>query len=377
MHPATLALCAYRGHAAPLPIVADFITALARAVQKIAAQANQPIQTGVEAHDAMRNRAGGWTIRARRNADGAEIELATRHLVVATGAEQSTSQLRTLSVSGQPLWPRYQDKLMLSRAVLNADGLATASQILARSEHPHVAIIGGSHSAMSAARVLLDLPGIEWRRESIAILHRTPLRPMYPSPDLARAEGYHAFGPNDICPKTGRVFPLAGFRSDARELLLRVLGLGKRPREQRIALIDVMRRNGGDIAAILERADIVIAATGYRPRALPLHDRDGRRIKLLAECFGSAAMVDHQSRLLDASAVPIPGVFGIGLSAGFPLEGTHGEPSFRGQANGLALWHSEIGAAIVSSVLDDSADQAAFDLPIAGSGRRPDEIQIS
>jgi hypothetical protein len=288
-------------------------------------------------------------------ADGAEIRLAAQHLVVATGAEQPAAGLRGLAVAGETLWPRYRDRLVLSHTLLGGRGLAATQQRLASFACPRVAIIGGSHSAMSVAAALLRL-NLPWQPGSIAILHRSPLRPMYPTPDLARAEGFDDFGAGDICPKTGRVFPLAGFRSDSRELLLHVLGLGGRAREEQIRLVGLRDPDRGEAADSLRAAGLIVAATGYRPRGLALSDRDGRRMRLLSETSASAAMVDGRSRMLDASGQPIPGVFGIGLSAGFPLAGTHGEPSFRGQANGLALWQSEIGDGIVRQILEGQDD---------------------
>lgn len=353
-HPATRALRHYRGRAAPLHTAAGFAAALGRAMQAVAAAQGQPILTGMDVLDATRVERG-WSVRARRIADGSEVRITAPHLVVATGAAQSASSLHSLAVAGGTLWPRYRDRLMLSHTLLGRQGLAVAQQRLGSLACPRAAIVGGSHSAMSAAAALLrlDLP---WKPESIAILHRSPLRPMYPSPDLARADGFDDFGAADICPKTGRVFPLAGFRSDSRELLLHVLGLGGRAREERIRLVDLRRPDHQEAADSLGGAGLIVAATGYRPRGLTLFDGDGRRIRLLSETSASAAMVDERSRLLCASGQAIPGVFGIGLSAGFPLAGTHGEPSFRGQANGLALWQSEIGAAIVRQILDDGVD---------------------
>jgi len=360
-HPAARALQDYRSRTAPLPLIADFVAAIARAFQALAAGLSQPILTGTQALIATRMANDQWTLRVRRVRDGAETDLVSRHLAIATGAEPSSPDLRRLRVAGQAVWPRHNSKLVLSRAVLTTVGLRVARRLLAETNDPRVAIIGSSHSALSAVNALLSLsPGVNWTRGSITVLHRKPLRPMYQTPELARAEGFHAFADDDICPKTGRVFPLAGFRSDSRDLLLSIMGLGGRAPEDRVQLIDVGRCAPRRLAGMLERAHLIVAATGYRPRALPLFDRHGRRIALLSEGSGDAAMVDGQSRVLDRVGRPVPGVFGIGLSAGFPLAGTHGEPSFRGQANGLALWHGEIGAAIVRAVLEEQSTAPAL-----------------
>jgi hypothetical protein len=48
---------------------------------------------------------------------------------------------------------------------------------------------------------------------------------------------------------------------------------------------------------------------------------------------------------------PIPGLFGIGLAAGFiSPEAVGGEPSFSGQTNGLWQWQNDIGAIIAQSM---------------------------
>jgi hypothetical protein len=102
---------------------------------------------------------------------------------------------------------------------------------------------------------------------------------------------------------------------------------------------------------MIDDADLVIAALGYRPRALPIYDRNGSAMMLLAQTGPRMAMVDGQCRVLDADGSPIIGLYGIGLAAGFVPRGPlGGEPSFRGQANGLWLWQHDIGALIVQAV---------------------------
>ena len=369
-HSAARALQDYRGRAAPLPLIADFVAAIARAFQSFAAGVGQPILTGTQALAATRTADDRWAVHVRRVRDGTETDLVSRHLAVATGAEPSSVDLRRLRVAGHAVWPRHKGKLVLSRAVLATVGLRVARRLLTNTRNPCVAIIGGSHSALSAANALLSLsPGVNWTRGSIVILHRRPLRPTYQTPELARADGFHAFQDDDICPKTGRVFPLSGFCSDSRDVLLAIMGLGRRMREDRIHLMDVTHCAARGVAGTLERADLIVAATGYRPRALPLFDHHGRRIALASEESGGPAMVDDQSRVLDRTGRPVPGVFGIGLSAGFPLAGTHGDPSFDGRANGLALWHGEIGTAIVRAVLEEQSTVSALALVRAGARR--------
>src|SRR3546814_16634670 len=101
----------------------------------------------------------------------------------------------------------------------------------------------------------------------------------------------------------------------------------------------------------LAEADLVIAAMGYRPRALPLSDANGDPIALAAH--HDAAMVDRHCRIVGADGAPVPGAFGIGLAAGFvPWGPMGGEKSFVGQANGLWQWENEVGLMTVDQVLD-------------------------
>jgi hypothetical protein len=110
--------------------------------------------------------------------------------------------------------------------------------------------------------------------------------------------------------------------------------------------------------ALLDNVALVIAALGYRPHALPVFDEAGRPVPLLAETSPQARLVDDHCRVVDASGNPLPHLFAIGLAAGFVPHGKlGGEPSFRGQANGLWLWQSDVGGLIVDSVLSPCTDE--------------------
>ena len=109
---------------------------------------------------------------------------------------------------------------------------------------------------------------------------------------------------------------------------------------------------------IVRGADVVIAALGYRPHALPVFACGGEPMRLAADT--GAAMVDRHCRVLDAAGAPIAGLYGIGLAAGFvPWGRLGGEASFRGQANGLWLWQNDVGMMIVDQLLDEAARVAA------------------
>ena len=210
-------------------------------------------------------------------------------------------------------------------------------------------MIGGSTSALTTVALLLKgRPTLPLGAGAITLLHRRALRPFYASIDAARDDGFTDFDENDICPVSGFVYRLGGFRLEARDLVVRMLGIGGRAPDPRVAL---HRMSGDDAAArrVIAEADLVIAALGYRPRALAFEDRGGAPLPLAAD--RGAAMVDPHCRILDANGQPLPAAFGIGLAAGFvPWGRLGGEASFVGQANGLWLWQNDVGLMIVDQL---------------------------
>ena len=317
------------------------------------------VLTGHEVLGTERTADGLWRSKLRRGADGKEFDLLSRAVVIATGGHQPLERLVTQRVAGARLHHLAEGRLIQSDEALALGGLDRIGDLLRGKRDPRVVVIGGSTSALATISLLLrSRPGIAFGSNGITLMHRRPLRPFYPSVEAARAEGYTDFGPDDVCPISGFVYRLAGFRLEARELVLRMLQVDGRAPDPRVALHRLTDEDAADTRALIERADLVIAALGYRPRALPVSNRHGEPIPLSAEAGG--AMVDRQCRVLDARGLPIAGLYGIGLAAGFVPWGTlGGEASFRGQANGLWLWQNDVGAMILDQVLDRSEQVAA------------------
>jgi hypothetical protein len=356
-HPATLAVAAYRGGPVPLPLAATFLEALGGALSDAILAHGGRILTSCEAVWSQRCADGGWRTKVRTVTG--EDDIVSQNLVLATGAKQSRDLLLTLPVAGDALLPRFADKLMLSGEVLAVRGVAEVIRRLSRIAAPQVVIVGGSHSAVAAANVLLNrCCQVDFAPGAITLMHRRPLRVFYPSAAAAVADGYTDFDANDICPVSQRLFRLAGFRLEARELVMRGLGIGGRAPEPRLRLHH-LQGPAARVAArrMLERADLVIAALGYRPNALPLFDTNGQEM-LLAD--GPAPLVDRHCQVLDVNGQPIPRLLGLGLAAGFIPSGTlGGEPSFRGQTNGIWLWQNGVGAMIVDVLLHEKVDHVA------------------
>lgn len=317
------------------------------------------ILTGHEVRGARRGHDGLWTVSIRRRADGQMFDQRSEAIVIATGGHQPVDRLVTQLVAGLPLATTVGDRLLQSDGVLALGGMARVADLLDGKRAPRVVVIGGSTSALATVGLLLKgNPYLPFGAGGVTLLHRRPLRPFYHSVEAAHAEGFTDFGPADICPVSGFVYRLAGFRLDARELVLRMLGVGGRVPDPRLALHQITGDDDHVAQQILQQSDLVIAALGYRPHAVTLSDASGKRIALAAD--DGAPMVDRHCRVLDADGQPLPGAYGIGLAAGFvPWGPLGGEPSFRGQANGLWLWQNDVGLMIVDQLIGERARAVA------------------
>jgi hypothetical protein len=272
------------------------------------------------------------------------------------------------------LLPTYAEKLVQSDEALTAAGLAAIGDRLANGQSKRAAIVGSSSSAMACANAILRAPfGQNLGAGTVTLLHRRPLHIFYPSALEALADGYDEFGAEDICPISGFVFRLSGLRLEARDLLMAVRGIGGRPREARLRL----HQGGASLdpvaAKILDEADVIIAALGYRPQALPLVTASGRRLELFADDTGARPLVDGECRVLDSSGAPIQGLLGIGLGTGFfSRELVGGELSFSGQTNSLWQWQNAIGGLIarqIQTVAATKPTQQTLALPMHASSR--------
>ena len=92
------------------------------------------------------------------------------------------------------------------------------------------------------------MPEVTFGPGGLTVLTGGKFRIFYPNVEAALADGYTEFGADDICPVSGRVFRLSGFRLDSRELIMRARGIGGRPPEPRLQL----HRLGVDNAASLD-----------------------------------------------------------------------------------------------------------------------------
>lgn len=352
-HPATISVAAYGRGSVPLPLVGTFMAVVGKALHAmLAASPGCAVRLGSRALHTQRTADGEWCTTIVQVSDGARSRIMSRLVIFATGGVQPLARLEVEDAAGAPLLPLYAGKLIQSGDVLATGGIEAVARRLEMCLDPRIAIIGSSSSAIASACALLKSElGHRFSSGAVTVLHRRPLRVFYPSAAAALAEGYDEFGPDDICPVSGFVFRFAGFRLESRELVMAARGIGGRPSEPRLKLHRLGVGSDHIARSIIDSADLVIAALGYRPRALPVLAVSGEPIRLHAEGPGSQPLVDGQCRILDIAGEPIPGLLGVGLAAGFvSREAVGGEPSFSGQTNGLWQWQNDVGAIIAECV---------------------------
>lgn len=358
-HPAGRAVAAHVDSlGVPLVEVGPLLRVTGDRLAELTARHGGTVLTGHEVLGARRVDEGMWSVRLRRLSDGTERDQLARNIVVATGGHQPLDRLVMQEVAGARLMDLAGDRLLQSDDVLSLGGFEKVADLLAGKRAPRIAVIGGSTSALTSVALLLKgRPALPLGAGGITLLHRRPLRPFYPSIEAAHAEGFTDFGPQDICPVSGFVYRLAGFRLEARDLVLRMLGVDGRAPDPRVALHRIADGGDADAQAIIADADLVVAALGYRPHALPIAGADGTPLPLAARA--GKPMVDRHCRIVDEAGAPVPGLWGIGLAAGFvPWGALGGEESFSGQANGLWLWQNDVGLMIVDGILAQRAAPA-------------------
>lgn len=354
-HPASQAVAAHIDDlGVPLDKAGLFLEVVGTRLKALIERLGIVVRTETEAGDAQHLANGLWRVAVRNLQTGEERHVLARNLVIATGGHQPKARLADERIDGIAVAERCAGRLIQSDEVLENGGVARVRAALAGVADPRIVILGGSTSAVSAANLLLKAkPNLLCAPGAITLMHRRPLRVFYPSVAAAHAEGYTDFGVEDICPLSGFVYRLAGFRLESRELIRRILGLSDVAADDRLALHRIDLAQHAETEKLLDDATLVIAALGYRPYALGLQDAGGTPIALAAQAPGRPPLVDDVCRVLAADGRPLDNLFAIGLAAGFVPRGKlGGEASFVGQANGLWLWQNDVGQLIIDQIID-------------------------
>ncbi|MCV7443723.1 hypothetical protein H7K33_15910 [Mycobacterium paraense] len=275
--------------------------------------------------------------------DGRRVVVRAASAVVALGGRPNASWSETELAPGVHLG-HWRDKIVSSHRLLSRGGVQEVARRLARAPgSPRVVILGGAHSAFSAAWLLLERVSAHgFGPHGIQILHRSEPRPTYPSRAAAHVD-YYEFSESDVCAATGRVHRMGGLQGDGREVWRRLHRKPGTERDDRVVALPIGGLPRADLLRLLTDCDLIVPALGYRLATLPIYDARGARVPL-ARC-GPAVTPD--ARLLAEDGTPVPGVFGVGLGSGFlPRGAMAGEESFTGQQNSLWLYQNGLGQLI-------------------------------
>ncbi|MBW0016734.1 MAG: hypothetical protein JO236_04195 [Mycobacterium sp.] len=344
--PATREMEPFRSGQPTLQMVNRFERAVGAAVlAEFARHPNSCALTGTRALAIQLERDGSIGV-ITTDRDGQRAVVRATSAVVALGGRPNMSWSKTELAPGLYLG-QWRDKIVSSHRLLSQGGAAEVARRLARvNRRPRVVIVGGAHSAFSAAWMLLQqLPELNFGPQGVQILHRSEPRPTYWSRDAARADGYE-FSEADVCQATGRVHRFAGLQGDGREVWRRAHRKPGTEPDDRVVTRSLGSLWRADLIRLLNDADLVVPALGYRLATIPVYDPRGDRVPLAQ----TGPAVRQDARLLAADGTPVPGLFGVGLGSGFmPWGAMAGEVSFAGQQNSLWLFQNDIGKLIYTS----------------------------
>lgn len=338
----------------PLRLVGDYLYALGGVVEKAleasAASAAAP-RTRV---DYVRLLPDGGVGVGIEPSGGRRREVVARRALLTLGGCPPAGMLDKELLPGLTLRP-FADKVVHSSAIVEGRWERTAA-LLRSHRSLRVAVIGGSHSAWSAAWLLArrSPPG----STTVQILHRSPTRLFYMSAAEAREDGYDFDPVADLCPLSGRVNRFSGLRGDARDLARGALGLSAGDASAS-AVSCLPLAEAGDAAELaLEQADLVVSAIGYDARLPELLSAPGKPLGVRRQDVGLA--VSPAGELLDPDGEPIPELLAYGLGAGFaPSTTVGGEPSASTRADGVWLYHHDVGNVVLDRILERDAERLA------------------
>ena len=298
---------------------------------------------------------GGVQVTAERAGGAGAFSVTAEHAVIAMGGCEPP-RLETLSLLPGLTLTEYSSKLCHG-SVLIDDRLSPPPHLVdAVRETGSTVVVGGSHSAWSAAWVLLHDPafrGPGGEPPTVTVLHRSPLLFFYWSAEEARADGYAFDDVLDVCSSSGHVYRYGGLRApDTRALALAAVGSGTgKPPIRVVHLVDEPEVRA-DVGRSLEQAGLIVAAVGYHARLPELIREDGRPLE--PGVSDNGLVVTPEAELVTADGTVVPELLVSGLGAGLTAEsGFPCEPSYTGRLDAVRLYQNEVGRIVLRSLLPD------------------------
>jgi hypothetical protein len=289
--------------------------------------------------------------------EGVERTIRAERAVISMGGRPAAT-LEQLEICPGATLARWSAKVQPVSTLLDDRRFLPAHLLDELHRTGRIAIVGGSHSAWSAALVLLrDLR--VWvgdaRTPQIALLHRSPIRLFYLTAAEATADGFPFDPVRDVCRLSGRVNRAGGLKGEARDLARRILR-SNADRELPISLIDVSNpAERHAVADTLDRAAVIFMATGFHANLPTLHDEAGRPMRL-ADRAGSLRVNDTGALVTENGRV-LPQLQAVGLGVHTPVSARiGGEPSYAKAITSTWLYQHDLGASALEYLLDGHHD---------------------
>ena len=359
--PETCALERIRDEEPPLGLVANFLSRMAGALE-------DALDTSAHSGAELRTRATrvrilpreGALVTLEPEAGPGPYTVSARRVVLALGGCPPRRMLDVEVVPGVPL-RAHADRVVHSSQIVERDD-AAIERLAALGRAPSVVVVGGGHSAWSVAWVLLREPSVCGRlggEARVQILHRSPVRLYYQSPAHASADGYRFDPAADVCPLSGRVNRFSGLRGDALTLARQAFGFDRADEPpSRVRCVSLRTARPEAVVAALDTADLIVSAVGYDARLPELQTADGAALELAASQVG--CRVSGRGEVLDAAGQPMPALLAYGLGAGLaPSPAVGGEPSSSTAADGVWLYHHDVGNVVLDRLLDHEREPVA------------------
>lgn len=343
--------------APPLDIVGDFLTAMAkRTIDYLVSEYGVPVLLETEINQIQRFRTDDYLLNLRNQRTGQAFSISARNVICALGGRQSMSVVKETEIAAGITLGRATDNLITSDQFLMMSDEAIRDAIPINSDSSaDVVIVGGSHSAISTAdRLCQALAPVGMKR--LTMLHGSPLRLYYASPEEARADNYPFDDPDDICAMSGRVNRFGGLRYRSLDVAKSILKTGRMPElDVEIHWMQLKSTEPGIIAQALREAPAVITAMGYQANLPPVIDAQGSEIPICN--WPRGVDVDDCGSVKAVSLGSMQGLYAIGIGSTLlrRSDAIGGEPSFSGVADGVWLYHNHGGGVILDTLIDSES----------------------
>ncbi len=360
--------------APPLDIVGEFLTAIAkRTVDYLVERHGIPFLFETDLDRIERDDSGSYTLHLRNRRADNIFTVSASNVVCALGGRQVKKTVEKTEIEPGITLGETTNHLMVSDEFLMMDDEAVRA-VIPMSENPSadIVVVGGSHSAISTVdRLCQALAPVGLKK--LTMFHASPLRLYYASTDEAHEDNYPFLDPEDICPMSQRVNRFGGLRYRSLDVAKSILKTGRMPEHDvEINWLPLKSANPKTITGMLNDAPAVIACMGYQANLPPIVN--SKNIDIPVCNWPRGVEVDEAGRIMTVFQGPMQGMFAIGIGSTLlrRSDAIGGEPSFRGSADGVWLYHNHGGSVVLSALNSQEPNQEKQYQPI---NRVPNNVQ--